>query len=72
MVNDKLDVICNALVVHADLSASGALDERCLELAKLAAMDVDFHKTGEKQYLYHGSYCLWEDIACNFRKNKNK
>lgn len=47
MVNDKLGVICNAHVVHADLSASGALDEKCLELAKLAAMAVDFPKTGK-------------------------
>jgi len=47
MVNDKLGVICNAHVVHADLSASGALDENCLELAKLAAMAVDFPKTGK-------------------------
>lgn len=47
MVNDKLGVICNAHVVHADLSETGALDEKCLELAKLAAMAVDFPKTGK-------------------------
>ncbi len=47
MVNDSLGVICNAHVVHADRSPLGALDENCLELAKLAAMAVDYPKTGK-------------------------
>jgi RNA-dependent RNA polymerase len=47
MVNDKLGVICHAHVVQADLSDSGALDENCLKLAELAAMAVDFPKTGK-------------------------
>jgi len=46
-----LGVICNAHVVHADLSETGALDEKCLELAKLAAMAVDFPKTGKVSVL---------------------
>nr|AJP06347.1 RDR6 [Pinus tabuliformis] len=47
MVNDSLGVICNAHVVHADKSDYGALDENCLKLAELAAMAVDFPKTGK-------------------------
>ncbi|XP_010250107.2 PREDICTED: RNA-dependent RNA polymerase 6-like [Nelumbo nucifera] len=47
MVNEKLGVICNAHVVHADLSEYGALDKKCIRLAELAAKAVDFPKTGE-------------------------
>ncbi|XP_010254390.1 PREDICTED: RNA-dependent RNA polymerase 6-like [Nelumbo nucifera] len=47
MVNEKLGVICNAHVVHADLSEYGALDEKCIQLAELAATAVDFPKTGK-------------------------
>ncbi|XP_058113286.1 RNA-dependent RNA polymerase 6-like [Magnolia sinica] len=47
MVNENLGVICNAHVVHADLSDDGAFDEKCLKLAELAAMAVDFPKTGK-------------------------
>ncbi|KAD5317886.1 hypothetical protein E3N88_17832 [Mikania micrantha] len=47
MVNDSLGTICNAHVVHADLSDYGALDENCLKLAELAATAVDFPKTGK-------------------------
>ncbi|KAJ0965027.1 hypothetical protein J5N97_026165 [Dioscorea zingiberensis] len=47
MVNENLGVICNAHVVHADLSEYGALDEKCLQLAELAATAVDFPKTGK-------------------------
>lgn len=47
MVNDSLGVICNAHVVHADRSPIGALDEDCLRLAKLAALAVDYPKTGK-------------------------
>jgi RNA-dependent RNA polymerase len=34
-------------VVRADLSEYGALDEKCLTLAELAATAVDFPKTGK-------------------------
>ncbi|KAJ7966178.1 RNA-dependent RNA polymerase [Quillaja saponaria] len=47
MVNEHLGAICNAHVVHADLSDYGALDEKCLDLAELAATAVDFPKTGK-------------------------
>lgn len=47
MVNDSLGTICNAHVVHADMSDHGALDEKCTKLAELAATAVDFPKTGK-------------------------
>ncbi|KAG5592415.1 hypothetical protein H5410_042929 [Solanum commersonii] len=47
MVQESLGEICNAHVVHADLSELGALDEKCLKLAELAAIAVDFPKTGK-------------------------
>ncbi|MFS7909395.1 putative RNA-directed RNA polymerase [Helianthus anomalus] len=47
MVNDSLGTICNAHVVHADMSECGALDEKCIKLAELAATAVDFPKTGK-------------------------
>ncbi|GAB2284909.1 RNA dependent RNA polymerase [Dionaea muscipula] len=47
MVNENLGAICNAHVVHADLSSYGALDEKCIKLAELAAAAVDFPKTGK-------------------------
>ncbi|KAF8400643.1 hypothetical protein HHK36_013942 [Tetracentron sinense] len=47
MVNESLGTICNAHVVHADLSEYGALDEKCIKLAELAATAVDFPKTGK-------------------------
>ncbi|KAK3009291.1 hypothetical protein RJ639_013141 [Escallonia herrerae] len=47
MVNENVGTICNAHVVHADLSEYGALDEKCLKLAELAALAVDFPKTGK-------------------------
>ncbi|XP_075106416.1 RNA-dependent RNA polymerase 6-like [Nicotiana tabacum] len=47
MVQESLGEICNAHVVHADLSEFGALDEKCLKLAELAALAVDFPKTGK-------------------------
>ncbi|KAE8710484.1 RNA-dependent RNA polymerase 6 [Hibiscus syriacus] len=47
MVNENLGSICNAHVVHADLSEYGALDEKCTRLAELAATAVDFPKTGK-------------------------
>ncbi|XAR69376.1 RNA-directed RNA polymerase [Bertholletia excelsa] len=47
MVNESLGAICNAHVVHADLSEYAALDEKCIKLAELAATAVDFPKTGK-------------------------
>lgn len=47
MVNESLGTICNAHVVHADLSEYGAQDEKCIKLAELAATAVDFPKTGK-------------------------
>ncbi|CAN4128030.1 unnamed protein product [Withania somnifera] len=47
MVQESLGEICNAHVVHADLSELGALDEKCVKLAELAALAVDFPKTGK-------------------------
>nr|GEU97542.1 RNA-dependent RNA polymerase 6 [Tanacetum cinerariifolium] len=47
MVNDSLGTICNAHVVHSDISEYGALDEKCTKLAELAATAVDFPKTGK-------------------------
>ncbi|XP_042505270.1 RNA-dependent RNA polymerase 6-like [Macadamia integrifolia] len=46
MVTTQLGMICNAHVVHADLSDDGALDDKCIQLAELAATAVDFPKTG--------------------------
>ncbi|XP_042519740.1 RNA-dependent RNA polymerase 6-like [Macadamia integrifolia] len=53
MVTAELGKICNAHVVHADLSKDGALDGKCLELAELAATAVDFPKTGKLVSLPH-------------------
>ncbi|GLT28647.1 hypothetical protein SLA2020_035630 [Shorea laevis] len=47
MVNESLGTICNAPVVHADMSEYGALDEKCIRLAELAATAVDSPKTGK-------------------------
>ncbi|OVA07789.1 RNA recognition motif domain [Macleaya cordata] len=47
LVNEKLGAICNAHVVHADQSEYGAMDEKCIQLAELAATAVDFPKTGK-------------------------
>ncbi|CAO2208303.1 unnamed protein product [Urochloa humidicola] len=47
MVNEKLGPISNAHVVHADSSEYGAMDEKCIQLAELAATAVDFPKTGK-------------------------
>ncbi|KAK7283081.1 hypothetical protein RIF29_12346 [Crotalaria pallida] len=47
MVNEHLGAICNAHVVHADSSDYGAMDEKCIRLAELAAQAVDFPKTGK-------------------------
>nr|CAB3480338.1 unnamed protein product [Digitaria exilis] len=47
MINETLGRICNAHVVHADSSNSGAMDAKCIQLAELAATAVDFPKTGK-------------------------
>ncbi|CAO2176113.1 unnamed protein product [Urochloa humidicola] len=47
MVTDNLGRISNAHVVHADRSEDGAMDEKCIQLAELAANAVDSLKTGE-------------------------
>ncbi|XP_047325026.1 RNA-dependent RNA polymerase 6 [Impatiens glandulifera] len=47
MVNESLGAICNSHVVHADMSEYGAQDEKCIKLAELAAIAVDFPKTGK-------------------------
>lgn len=47
MLNDNLGRISNAHVAHADRSDDGAMDPKCIELAKLAAIAVDSAKTGE-------------------------
>ncbi|XP_039855171.1 probable RNA-dependent RNA polymerase SHL2 [Panicum virgatum] len=47
MVSDNLGRISNAHVVHADCSKNGAMDEKCIQLAKLAAIAVDSLKTGK-------------------------
>ncbi|GAV80756.1 RdRP domain-containing protein [Cephalotus follicularis] len=47
IANENLGPICNAHVVHADCSELGALDDKCLKLADLAAIAVDFPKTGK-------------------------
>ncbi|GBG74512.1 hypothetical protein CBR_g18922 [Chara braunii] len=47
LLSDSLGVICNAHLVHADKNPEGAMHEDCLELAKQAAIEVDFPKTGK-------------------------
>ncbi|XP_024042707.1 probable RNA-dependent RNA polymerase 1 [Citrus clementina] len=46
IVNDSLGIICNAHVVHADSEPDKARSSKCLELAKLSSIAVDFSKTG--------------------------
>ncbi|KAF9615730.1 hypothetical protein IFM89_026145 [Coptis chinensis] len=53
MVNENLGVICNAHVVHADQSEYGAMDEKCIQLAELAATAVDSPKTGKFVIMPH-------------------
>ncbi|RLM62177.1 putative RNA-dependent RNA polymerase SHL2 [Panicum miliaceum] len=47
MVSEILGPISNAHVVHADRSKYGAMDDKCIQLAELAATAVDFPKTGK-------------------------
>lgn len=46
MVNNSLGLISNAHVVFADLSRKMARDPKCLQLARLCSIAVDFPKTG--------------------------
>ncbi|KAI5062092.1 hypothetical protein GOP47_0022631 [Adiantum capillus-veneris] len=46
MVNNSLGLISNAHVVFADMSPEKACDPKCLQLAKLCSIAVDFPKTG--------------------------
>ncbi|CAL5011014.1 unnamed protein product [Urochloa decumbens] len=47
MISETLGLISNAHVVHADYSKYGAMDDKCIQLAHLAATAVDFPKTGK-------------------------
>lgn len=46
MINDTLGVISTAHLVHADREPEKARSKKCLELATLHSMAVDFAKTG--------------------------
>ncbi|RUS28913.1 RNA dependent RNA polymerase-domain-containing protein [Jimgerdemannia flammicorona] len=46
ILNDNLGMIANAHLAHADKSPEGAKDGRCLKLAQLHSIAVDFPKTG--------------------------
>ncbi|MCO5610325.1 hypothetical protein L7F22_064561 [Adiantum nelumboides] len=46
MVNNSLGLISNAHVVFADMSPQKACDSKCIQLAKLCSIAVDFPKTG--------------------------
>ncbi|KAF5478837.1 hypothetical protein F2P56_005366 [Juglans regia] len=46
MVNDNLGIIDNAHVVFADSEPRKAMSPKCMELAKLHSIAVDFPKTG--------------------------
>ncbi|CAA6663598.1 unnamed protein product [Spirodela intermedia] len=87
MVNENLGQICHAHVVHADRSPVGAMDEKCLQLAELAAQAVDFPKTGKvvtmprelRPKLYpdfmekphHLSYCSEKILGILYRKMRS-
>ncbi|XP_050288855.1 RNA-dependent RNA polymerase 2-like isoform X1 [Quercus robur] len=46
MINDTLGAISTAHLVHADREPDNALSKKCLELANLHSMAVNFAKTG--------------------------
>lgn len=46
IVNDSLGIIANAHTVFADKEPEKALSQRCIKLAKLFSVAVDFPKTG--------------------------
>ncbi|OMO98990.1 RNA-dependent RNA polymerase, eukaryotic-type [Corchorus capsularis] len=46
IVNDSLGIIANAHTVFADRESTKAMSSKCIELAKLFSIAVDFPKTG--------------------------
>eukprot|EP00118_Oscarella_pearsei_P028510 m.2323 g.2323 ORF g.2323 m.2323 type:complete len:1118 (+) comp8576_c0_seq1:109-3462(+) len=44
--SDQLGLIANAHLAHADTSLSGAKDPKCIKLAEMHSLAVDFPKTG--------------------------
>lgn len=46
MINDTLGAISTAHLIHADREPNKAFNEKCLQLATLHSMAVDFAKTG--------------------------
>lgn len=46
LLNDSLGIICSAHVVFADSEPDMARSEKCIELAQLSSIAVDFPKTG--------------------------
>lgn len=46
MINDNLGAISTAHMIHADREPDKAFNEKCLQLATLHSMAVDFAKTG--------------------------
>ncbi|XP_039689293.1 RNA-dependent RNA polymerase 2 [Medicago truncatula] len=46
MIKDTLGAISTAHLVHADCESNKAKSRKCLELAELHSMAVDFAKTG--------------------------
>ena len=45
--NDRLGLIADAHLIHADAQCEGSYSEICLELARLHSIAVDFAKTGK-------------------------
>ena len=56
--NDNLGLIAVAHKVHADLSLSGARSKKCLELARLHSIAVDFPKSGVSAQFDPQSYLV--------------
>ena len=52
-INDNLGQISNAHVVHADREPRQARSAKCIELAKLSSIAVDFSKTGVPAIIPH-------------------
>jgi RNA-dependent RNA polymerase len=67
--NDNLGVIANAHLAIADDSRHGAFDERCLKLAALHSVAVDYPKTGVKAKMDAN---LRVDVMPDFMENKHK
>lgn len=49
MKGDNLGLIATSHKIHADLSVKGVLSQKCIELAQLHSIAVDFPKTGNNQ-----------------------